>query len=84
MEKSNCQSCYMPMGSTDLHGTELNGAISADYCCYCRRDGKFTTEMTYEEAVKANIPWWKSEGETDEVAIERINAVFPHLKRWKV
>lgn len=85
MEKVvNCQSCYMPMDTIEKKGTETNGLHSEDYCVHCYRKGNFTSKQTLAEAVEFNIPWWKSEGESDEVARERIMKIFPHLKRWKV
>jgi len=83
-ELSFCQSCYMQMDVEDKKGTENDGTKSSDYCVYCFQDGVFTTIQSYEEAVDANIPFWKVEGESDDVARERINAIFPTLKRWNV
>ena len=79
-----CQSCYMPMDTDEKHGTEANGTKSADYCVYCYQNGGFTTQQTLEQAVEGNIPFWKSEGESDDVARERIMEIFPTLKRWNV
>ncbi|MCL2361175.1 MAG: zinc ribbon domain-containing protein [Defluviitaleaceae bacterium] len=81
----HCQSCYMPMGKDEDFGKEKDGSQNADYCQYCYVDGKFTSNETYEEAVESNIQFWKEEGDkSDDEARERIKAVFPTLKRWKV
>ena len=80
---TNCQSCYMPMDTPEKHGSEVNGRPSEDYCVYCYKDGKFTTEETLEQAVESNIMFWKSPEKSDEIARERIMKVFPHLKRWQ-
>ena len=78
-----CQSCYMPMNKPEDFGTESGGDASGDYCCHCYADGGFKYEMTFEEAVEANVPWWRSEGdESDDQARARIREVFPKLKRW--
>jgi transcriptional regulator with XRE-family HTH domain len=78
-----CQSCAMPMDAPDKFGREADGSTCADYCCHCWQGGKFTGESTLEQAVENNIPWWKEEGESDDIARQRIMAVFPNLKRWK-
>jgi len=79
-----CQSCYMPMPDDSKKGTVASGAPSEDYCVYCYQGGTFTSEQSLDEAVESNIPFWKGEGESDDVARERIMAVFPKLKRWHV
>jgi len=82
-KESNCQSCYMPMDAPDKFGTETDGSASNDYCCYCYSNGDFTTKQTLAEAVEGNLQFWKGEEESDDIARERIMAVFPTLKRWK-
>ena len=84
MESLKCQSCFMEMSDDAKKGTESAGVKSDDYCVYCYEDGEFTTPQTLAEAVEANIPFWKGEGESDDVARERIMGVFPKLKRWNV
>ena len=78
----HCQSCYMPMDTAEKFGSETDGSKNEDYCCYCWKDSQFTTPQTLAEAVEGNIPWWKGEGESDDVARARIMEVFPKLKRW--
>lgn len=80
----HCQSCYMPMDTEEKKGTEQNGSKSGDYCVHCYQAGAFTFPQTLEQAVEGNIPWWKEEGESDDVARARIMEVFPTLKRWQV
>ena len=80
----HCQSCYMTMDEAGKFGTEADGSKSEDYCVYCYQSGGFTTPQTLEQAVEGNIPWWKGEGESDDVARARIMEVFPKLKRWQV
>ncbi|MCL2501449.1 MAG: zinc ribbon domain-containing protein [Defluviitaleaceae bacterium] len=77
-----CQSCYMPLKEAKDHGTNTDGGQNDDYCCHCYASGAFTYESTYEQAVEDNIPWWKSEGMSDDDARNAIRAVFPKLKRW--
>ena len=82
MKSEVCQSCAMPLKTAENFGTEADGAPSNDYCTHCYQGGKFVYDSTLEQAVQANIPWWKQEGDTDEDAKNRIMAVFPNLKRW--
>lgn len=77
-----CQSCAMPMDTPEKFGLEANGSKNDDYCCHCWKNGKFSYESTFEQAVENNIPWWKSAEESDDVARKRIMEVFPKLKRW--
>ena len=81
---AHCQSCYMPMDTEEKFGTKVDGSQSEDYCVYCYQKGAFTTSQTLEQAVEVNIPWWKSEDKSDDVARARIMEVFPNLKRWRV
>ena len=77
-----CQSCAMPMDTPEKFGAEASGDKNEDYCCHCWKNGSFTYESTLEQAVESNIRFWKSPEESDDVARERIMAVFPKLKRW--
>ena len=80
----HCQSCYMTMDTDEKFGSMADGSQATDYCVHCFQKGEFTFPQTLEQAVEGNIPWWKAEGESDDVARARIMEVFPHLKRWKV
>jgi len=77
-----CQSCAMPMDEPEKFGQETDGSRNDDYCCHCWKNGKFAYNSTLEQAVEDNIPWWRGEGESDDVARARIMEVFPKLKRW--
>ena len=77
-----CQSCYMPLTKPEDRGTESDNNPSRDYCCHCYAKGRFTDEMTYEEAVETNIPFWRDGCKNDDEARAKILAVFPTLKRW--
>ncbi|MEX1307354.1 MAG: zinc ribbon domain-containing protein [Eubacteriales bacterium] len=86
MKGNVCQSCGMPMGTTDeLYGTEKDGTKNQEYCKYCYANGAFTTECTMEEmaeiCVKPMVE--SSEGMTEDVARSMMQHVLPTLKRWK-
>ena len=80
-----CQSCAMPMTKPEKFGTEADGRLNRNYCCYCYADGDFTTKQTLEEAVEGNIQFWREENDkSDDEARARIMEVFPKLKRWAI
>lgn len=78
-----CQSCAMHMAEPADFGTEENGGASEDYCVHCWQQGKFVYDNTFEQAVEANIPWWRDGCQNDDQARAKIMEVFPTLKRWK-
>lgn len=84
-----CQSCGMPMQSTELFGTNQDGSASQDYCCYCYKDGAFVQDCTMEGMIEHCVRFL---GEfngacgtryTEEEAIAEMKKYFPTLKRWK-
>ncbi|MCL2522756.1 MAG: hypothetical protein FWE36_07870 [Erysipelotrichales bacterium] len=79
---SFCQSCFMPIDDFLKFGTEADGTINNDYCCFCYKNGKFTTEQTFEQFVEANIPFWRDNNLNNEEAKQCILTIFPTLKRW--
>ena len=86
MEERYCQSCAMPMGSTDeLYGTEKNGTKSADYCKYCYDNGAFTFHGTMQEMIEICLPPMvtNNPGMTEAQARDIMRAFFPQLKRWQ-
>ncbi len=77
-----CQSCSMPMNETDgLYGTEANGTQNKDYCIYCYKDGKFTSNCTMEEMIEFCVP--HTPNMTPEEARKMMQECFPELKRWR-
>ena len=86
MEERYCQSCGMPMGSTDeLYGTEKDGSKSKDYCKYCYENGAFTASCSMDEmiafCVKPMVD--NNPGMSEEAARGMMGKFFPMLKRWK-
>ncbi len=79
-----CQSCGMPLEGAQL-GTEADGAENPDYCAYCYKDGKFTSDMTMEEMIDFCTPFMVQSvpGMTAEQAKAQMSQFFPMLKRWK-
>lgn len=86
MEEKYCQSCGMPMGSTgEMHGTDVDGSKSGDYCKYCFENGAFTAECTMEEMIEFCVPHMASanSGMNEEDARKMMRGFFPSLKRWQ-
>lgn len=81
MEKF-CQSCGMPL-SEEVLGKNLDGSKSEDYCCYCYKDGEFTSDVTMEEMIEVCVPFEVEAGMKEEDARKRMKEYFPTLKRWE-
>ena len=87
-EMKFCQSCGMPL-TDQVMGTNADGSKNEDYCIYCYKDGKFTTDCTMEEMIEQcaqfidevnkNLP----KPITKEEYIEQMRMYFPQLKRWR-
>ena len=84
-----CQSCGMPMQSTELFGTNQDGSASQDYCCYCYKDGAFVQDCTMEGMIEHCVRFLDEFNGacgtryTEEEAIAEMKKYFPTLKRWK-
>lgn len=86
MEEKYCQSCGMPMGSTDeMYGTNADGGTSNDYCKYCYENGEFTANCSMDEMIEICVPHMISanDGMSGEEARKMMGRFFPTLKRWK-
>ena len=77
-----CQSCSMPLSGETPIGTNADGSKNDDYCEYCYKDGKFTSEMTMEQMIDFCAPYMAQNGMTEEAARAQMTAFFPQLKRW--
>lgn len=86
MEEKYCQSCGMPMGSTDeFYGTEADGIKNEDYCKYCYENGHFNYDCSMGEMIEICIPHMvtANTGMSEAEARNMMNEYFPQLKRWK-
>ncbi len=89
MNENFCQSCGMPMTDSGHFGTEADGSPSADYCVYCYKEGKFTTETTMDGMIQQCLEFlgeFNDQAEKSlsrEEARDRMKEFFPTLKRWK-
>ena len=74
----------MPLEDEKLYGTNADGTKNEEYCIYCYKDGKFTSDMSMEEMMNFCIDKM-IECHPDiekEQATEMMKEVFPKLKRW--
>lgn len=84
-----CQSCGMPMQTSELFGTDENGSVNQDYCCYCYKDGSFVQDCTMEGMIEHCVQYLDEFNGacnthfSKEEAIAQMNKYFPSLKRWK-
>jgi len=86
MEEKYCQSCAMPIGTTDeTFGTNADGSKNEDYCQYCFENGAFTTNTTMDEMIELCAPHMASSNPniSEDEAKNMMREFFPTLKRWK-
>jgi len=87
MEKAKiCQSCGGPFGGEVKHGTNADGSINEDYCCYCFENGRFKdNNKTVEEMINYCVPLLISDNVFPNEAAARkvLQEQLPPLKRWK-
>jgi len=81
-----CQSCGMEMDNESDFGRNTEGQICRDYCKYCYSGGSFTSECTLSQMIDMCIPFEIECGDckTEEEARNKLKAMLPLLKRWKV
>ena len=80
-----CQSCGMPMETEQDFGTDADGNLCRDYCCFCFKNGEFTDpDMTLERMTSRVAEMMAQETEMT-VAQARgfAQSVLPGLRRWR-
>lgn len=80
--KHFCQSCSMPMDTTDLWGTEKDGSKNSDYCRYCYQNGAFTNPGLTLEEMKEHMMKKMENVNLPEDIVEVAISRLPYLKRW--
>ena len=78
-----CQSCGMPIASSDLLGSNKDGGRNEDYCKYCYDKGEFIDNVSMEEYIEMCSQYGSQAGMTNEQMREYLTKLFPTLKRWK-
>lgn len=85
-----CQSCGMPMQTSEQFGMNKDGSTNQEYCCYCYKDGSFTSDCTMDEMIEHCVKYLDEFNGacntkfTKEEAMEKMKIHFPTLKRWVV
>lgn len=88
MEILFCQSCGMPLQAPEHFGTNKDGSANQEYCCYCYKEGAFTSNCTMEEMIEhcaQFVDEFNKDNQTQfskEEAIGEMRKYFPTLKRW--
>ncbi len=86
-DRTFCQCCGMPLDRPGDRGTEADGSLSGEYCCYCYQGGAFTAPgATMEDMIAFNLKFNEENGHpfgTQEEAERMMRSWFPTLKRWK-
>lgn len=83
-----CQSCGMPLHTSEQFGTNRDGSVNQEYCCYCYKDGAFTSDCTMDEMIEHCVQYLDEFNKDSNVqfskeqAITQMKAFFPRLKRW--
>ena len=89
MDTRFCQSCGMPLRSTEDYGTNVDQSPNTDFCHYCYQDGNFTRDVTMDMMIEQCAQFLDEYNEdapqklTREEAIAQMQEYFPQLKRWK-
>lgn len=83
-----CQSCGMPMQTADLLGTNADGSLNQDYCCYCYKEGAFAQDFTMDQMIEHCVKYLDefngacNTQSSKENAVDQMKKYFPKLKRW--
>ena len=80
-----CQSCAMPMSSSELFGTNSDGTKTDEYCTYCFQNGEFTApNITMQEKIDMCVSIMSQQNiMPEDQARDLLARTLPHLKRWK-
>lgn len=78
----------MPMAATEHFGTNNDGSISDDFCCFCFQKGGFTDSFTLEEFIDDSLVHHNEAEKIDGITITKNEAALKarlylsSLKRW--
>lgn len=79
-----CQSCGMPMNSSEQFGSNSDGSSNEEYCVYCFQNGNFTMNVDRETFIDMQVMIAMEKMGMDEAQARTMaNNVLPTLKRWK-
>jgi hypothetical protein len=79
-----CQSCGMPMAAPEQFGTNADGSVNREYCCYCFQKGDFTVKTGFDAFVDMQVKIAVDKlGMREAQARAMAEKVLPALKRWR-
>lgn len=80
-----CQSCGMPMSSSEMFGTKNDGTETDEFCVYCYQNGQFTTpNITIQEMIDKCISIITQQNiMPEDQARDLVTKTIPNLNRWK-
>lgn len=79
-----CQSCGMPMVVEETFGTNADGSMNEEYCCFCFQDGEFTEpDITKEEMIEKISGFMTQMGMPESQAKRKAKDSIRTLKRWR-
>ena len=74
----------MPMSEPGQFGTEAGGSASAEYCCYCYQQGRFTAGLTLKQMQDKLVALARERKFMPEAEARKLaETVLPGLKRWR-
>jgi hypothetical protein len=80
-----CQSCAMPMNSSDMFGTKSDGTKTDEFCTYCYQNGQYTDpDITAREMIDKCVSIMSRQNiMPEEQARDLMTKTLPNLNRWK-
>lgn len=80
-----CQSCAMPMSSSEMFGTNSDGTKTDEFCTYCYQEGQFTAPgITAREMIDKCVSVMVQQKIMPEgQARDLMTKTIPNLNRWK-
>jgi hypothetical protein len=82
-QRKICQSCSMPMDTSELFGTEKDGRPNTDYCKYCYQQGAFTSPGITLQEMKDKMSHIMDQDKLPADILEEAIGRLPLLKRWR-
>lgn len=79
-----CQSCGMPMETSEDYGSDSDGGQNQEFCRFCWQDGEFTAKVNLPEFIEMQVKIATQElGMAEDEAREVAETTLPDLNRWK-
>ena len=80
-----CQSCAMPLSSSEMFGTNSDGTKTDEFCTYCYQNGQFTDpNITVQKMIDKCVSIMKQHNiMPEEQARDLMTKTIPNLNRWK-